>query len=430
MLEAFLHHLEKHRFPKGKPCLLAVSGGIDSMVMCHLFHEAGLPFAIAHCNFQLRGKDSEGDENFVAAYAKKHGIPFYTNRFSIPGKSNIQETARHLRYEWLEVIRKEHSYTLICTAHHLDDSIETLLFHILRGTGIAGLRGIPIANQQVFRPLLFAYRAEIDAYAKRNKIKYRTDKTNARELYQRNRIRKYLVPLMEKIQPGFRRNAVSTMEHIAGAEQVYKDAVWSLFNEITELKNESVHIHKAKWLAAEHRSILLFEYLSAFGFNAEQVRTIAAGVHAQPGRLYRSATHSLLNDRTHLILSPLRKEVREEEVLIREDFSQLEKPLSLAFYAGRNLKPTPRRALLDRAKLRFPLLLRPWKAGDYFYPTGMSGRKKLSDLLTDLKVPRTEKQGIFVITSGEQIVWVVGMRVDRRFASTEQTTDPYCVELK
>ncbi|MCC7302327.1 MAG: tRNA lysidine(34) synthetase TilS [Bacteroidia bacterium] len=428
MTAFLLKHLEKYRFPSGGRCLLAVSGGSDSMVMCHLFLEAGIPYAIGHCNFQLRGKESDGDEAFVRKFAEKHQLSFHSIRFpGLKEKAGIQEQARRLRYNWFEKIRKEHHYTRVCTAHHRDDAVETFLFHLVRGTGIAGLKGIPVEQQAVFRPLLFAWRSDLEHYAKKNKIKFRTDRSNKSLIYTRNRFRKQVLPLLEKIIPGAKRNLAMTMEQVAGAAQVYQDTVWTLFNEIAELKNETVKIQKKKWLESEHRDVLLYEYLSAFGFNATQVKDIARAVHAQPGKIFRSETHMLLNDRAHFLLSPLRHEAGSDAVLIREDFGKILSPIPLEF--GKRSGPfSSRLAVLDKEKLRFPMEVRRWRDGDYFYPTGLNGRKKLSDLLTDMKIPRTEKQDIFVITSGGQIVWVAGYRIDKRFAATERTTEYYSIE--
>ncbi len=435
MHKLFEDHLEKHAFPTGKKVLLAVSGGMDSMVMCALFLQAKHPIVMAHCNFKLRGKESDGDEKFLRAFAKKNRLRIFTKSFPTEKLSKqmgtgIQETARHLRYEWLEEIRKQEGFDRICTAHHLDDSIETFLFHLSRGTGVSGLHGISVQKGSIFRPLLFAYREEIKKFAADNKINFRDDSSNTDLKYTRNRIRHKVIPEFLKVNPAFKKNMVNTMQYLAAAEMVYKDAVWSLFNEIAELRNESVRINKSKLTEAENWQILLYEYLHAFSFNAAQVRLIVSSIHLHPGKIFHSRTHTLLNDRSHFIISPARNSVSQQDVLIWEEFTEINSPLPLRF-SEKKFKGTrtAQMASLDRQTLNFPLSLRKWKQGDYFYPVGMTGRKKLSDFLIDLKVPRTEKEGIFVLTSGENIVWVVGMRVDRRFASTEQSIDHYCVEM-
>lgn len=431
MLKAFTSHLEANNFPKGRSVLLAVSGGVDSVVMATLFHRLGHPFAIAHCNYKLRGRASETDEQLVRQLADEWNVPIHIMQFpGLKNKKGLQEKARTLRYNWMEKIRTEHEYALICTAHHQDDSIETFLFHLSRGTGLAGLHGIPVRNRHIFRPMLFAGRTQIAAFAHKHKLTFRHDGSNDSLDYSRNHIRNKLIPEFCRINPAFRKNMQQTMEHLREAEAVYKDAAWSLFNEITSLKNESILIDKRKWEAAAHREILLFEYLSAFGFNAAQAKAIAHMVHVQPGKIFRSASHTLLNDRKYFMLSPIRKENAAEGVQIREGFREISEPCRMTFSFSDPGTRAPETAILDRDKLRFPLILRRWKAGDLFFPTGMKGRKKLSDFLTDRKVPRTEKQDIFVITSGRDIVWVVGLRVDRRFAASEPTTSFYSISLK
>ncbi len=438
MQKEFEALLEKLTAGKKGRILVAVSGGLDSMTLLHLVAASGKPFAVAHCNFQLRGKDSKADERSVEKAALKLNAPFHcvafdTKKIASKLGSGIQETARTLRYEWLEKIRHAESYSHIAVAHHLDDSLETFLFNLTRGTGLKGLHGIRTVNGNVIRPLMFAFRNDVEKFAKQKRIRFREDKSNASTKYTRNNIRHTLIPAFEKINPAFRRNLINSILNISSAEQVYTDAVWDHFNHISDLKNESVRIHKKRLCEASHWKTLLYEYLSAFSFNNTQCQSVVRALNGQPGKLFNSPTHILLVDRDHILISPARTGQISGEVNIYENFGSIELPCRLKFTSTEKsqaiIAKKKSMAVFDRAKLRFPLVLRKWKAGDHFFPVGMTGRKKVSDYLTDMKLPRTEKEDTFVLLSGGQVAWVTGMRIDRRFAANDGSTQFFIAEM-
>lgn len=426
MLEDFNQYLgEENLVPHGSSVLLAVSGGVDSMVLCELFKAAGLSFGIGHCNFKLRGKDSEEDKRFIKEYATRKNIPFYaedfeTKKISSERKKGIQETARELRYEWLETTRKTGNFDLIATAHHRDDSIETVLFNLLRGTGIAGLHGILPKQGLLVRPLLFLYKKDILAFAKANKIRFREDKSNAEDVYSRNAIRHHLFPALKKINPGFESNIFQTIQNIREAEIIYNQAVNEAWEKAHKVVGEQIHIPESEI----RLSAFIFPFLSPFGFNAAQVKNIIDALKGIPGKTFISSTHILTIDREVLILSPIRKKEGKSGAMIYDGDGKISEPIALSFSVknkGAALRKSMDLALLDHDLLKFPLLVRKWKNGDVIYPVGMNGKKKISDLLTDSKVSRPDKEKVYVLVSGNEIAWVIGMRVDKRYAATAAT---------
>lgn len=441
MLQKFIDYTKKEFSLKKKDTiLLAVSGGIDSVVMCDLFHQAGFQFAIAHCNFQLRGKESDEDETFVEALAEKynvafHSVSFDTAAFAKKKKLSIQEAARELRYSWFEEIRQQYNYTSIAIAHHRDDSVETFFINLLRGTGIRGLHGILPQQENIIRPLLFTGRKELESYSKNKKLKYRDDSSNESDKYLRNRIRHHLIPLLEELRSGATQQINSTMEHIRSVEAVYSNTIRQKRNSIVIEENDIVKfsIQKIKKLDPIH--LYLFEFLSPFGFNMDTVHEINAALDSISGKQFVSKTHRLIKDRDFLLLEEIKKEKKEELVKVKDAqkivlcadqkilIKTIAKDKQFKLLLSKNI------AQLDLAKLKFPLVCRVWQKGDIFQPIGMKGKKKLSDFLTDQKLSIIEKEKTLVLLSGKDIVWVVGHRIDERYKVSDFTKKIFFAEL-
>jgi tRNA(Ile)-lysidine synthase len=421
--------------------LLAVSGGIDSIVMADLFHRSKLRFAIAHCNFQLRGREAFEDEKFVERLARKHSATFFsvrfdTKKFSKENKLSTQEAARKLRYDWFKEICERQNIDFIAMAHHLDDSIETFFINLLRGTGIDGLKGIPRKNGNVVRPLIYFTRAEILAYANKRKLKYREDSSNKEEVYLRNKIRLKLFPVIEKINPKFRETLQKTMQNVELPLDIFSREVKKTFSHLFEEEgNKSLiaPINQIKMLQEPEQ--YLYYLLRPMGFNAETAREVLQP--HQSGKRFYSDTQVLTIDRDSIIIetkTPLAPEggIIEEGQKnftcnnIKLDFSYL-----LLTAPNHNKIPMEKNVhWLDAGLLKFPLHIRQWKKGDYFMPLGMKGRKKLSDYLIDAKISLSEKEKTCVILSGKQIACILGQRIDDRFKVTDKTRKILCVEVK
>ena len=445
MEERFAEFIRSRELVKpGQRTLLAVSGGMDSMAMVHLFHRADLPVALAHCNFSLRGGEAESDQNLVAALGKALGHPFFHVVFDTAAHAkkrgiSIQMAARELRYGWLEEIRQKEGYDLVATAHHLDDAIETLFINLARGTGIAGLTGIPVKNGHVVRPLLFAGRDEIETWVRENDIPYREDASNAEEKYLRNRIRHRLVPILKKVNPSLKDAMRDFFSRMESAGTIYRDAIARARTACVDEYEGEVRIRIPDLLAQGHPSAYLFEWLRDFGFTPGMCREVATGLDGQPGGRFYSDTHLLVRDRDHLIIHPTntippRDTIRP--VRINSDTTEVQiAGCKFRFSTGIHKKGAgipkdPHILTADLDKLVFPLEIRPWKNGDRLVPFGMKGNKKLSDLLIDHKIPIHEKDRMLVLTSRKRIVWVAGLRSDDRFKIDQNTKRYFRATLK
>ena len=437
MLQDFISFIQKYALiPPEKSMLLAVSGGVDSVVMTHLFHEAGFQFAIAHANFHLRDAESDEDQEFVRQIALHLKVPFFTTSLntkqlqSQPGIS-IQMAARKLRYEWFEQLRIEKHYDLIATGHHHDDLIETFFINLLRGTGLAGLHGIPIRQGNIIRPLLFATREEILGYAIKHKLAFREDSTNAQTHYLRNKIRHELLPIVERIQPQYRETIGHTVKLIADAELMIKSVIREKEKNLFHHKNGQVEIAIPSLMELNPTFPWLYALLSPFGFNEESIHDLINALEGTSGKQFFSNTHRLTKDRNKLIicsLSETNNQLSKATYLIGEPDETLEEPVRLKLETQKNspgldLTADSSIALIDKARLTFPLVLRKWKPGDCFYPFGMNRKKKLSDFFIDEKIPLPEKERIWLLCSNQKIVWIIGHRIDHRFRVTNQTRE-------
>ena len=430
---------ENELFAKDERVLLAISGGVDSVVMCHLFQQAGFQFGIAHCNFQLRGEASDGDETFVNNLARKLKVPFFsksfdTEAFAARHKISIQMAARELRYEWLEQIRQTHDFQWLATAHHLNDSTETFFYNFAKGTGIRGLHGIPLKNERIVRPLLFATKDEILDFAKTENIAYREDASNEEIKYDRNKIRHQVIPVFKALNPDFEQTAADNLRRIREVEFLFDWAVAQIRREVVKEREEKIQINVSKLLDYQFAtSTLLYEWLKPFGFHPDLIGKM---LEAQTGAVFYSLTHRLLVDRKSFIIEKQALEPQNEQFVITEEIRDLQLNVGNFTFEYKTGRPETFNdddftVYLDAEKLRFPLTLRHWQPGDFFYPLGLRGnRQKIQDFFTNQKLARFDKERVWILTSGEDICWVVGYRPDERFKITATTKAYWVIRFK
>lgn len=440
MLENFKKYKEENLlFSDDETILLAISGGIDSMVLCDLFLKSSYKFAIAHCNFQLRGEESFRDENFVTNYCNKNNITLHKIRFDtykhmdIEGIS-LQMAARDLRYRWFEDLLQKNNYKYLATGHHGDDSIETFLINIIRGTGIAGLHGIQHKINNIIHPLLFTNREEISAYAKKNNIEFVEDSTNSSTKYTRNKIRHELIPLIKEISPNFQRTILKEIERFKETEQVFRTVIDQAKQEIFAFENDRINISIEKIKSLNPQRIYLYEFLNEYNFNESTINSILESIYEKSsGKQFFSETHRIVKDREYLIMTQ-NNIINNNEYHISDNLTSIKFPLSLEMEFLKDLSfikipKTKDIAMLDADKLEFPLILRKWKKGDYFYPYGLKGEKKISEFYKNLKYSIVDKENQWLLCSNDDIVWVIGQRIDDRYKITNKTKTIYRIEL-
>lgn len=432
MLSSFKKYIsEKSLFSINDKLLLAISGGVDSVVLAYLLKEIKSNFALAHCNFQLRGKDSDEDEIFVKDLAQKLEIEVFIKRFDTKkiqeeGKASIQMIARDLRYEWFEDIRQNHQFDYILTAHQANDVVETILFNLTRGTGIAGLHGIQEKQGEILRPLLFATRQEIENYAQKNQISWREDLSNQDNKYRRNLIRNEIIPLFKKLNPNLENTLVESIEKFRSIENVFEEKLIEVKNDILKKNDNQIQIDIEKLDKLSEKKLLLFHILKPYKFTFAQSKQIIESLAKQSGKIFYSSDYQLVKDRKYLILTK-KEEQKKEAFYIQEsdifcDFGQIKLKLDKReVTSGFEIPKSSQMACLDFEKLKFPLLLRHWREGDYFRPLGMKGKQKISDFLINQKVPLNLKSQVYVLCSGKDITWILDYRVDNRFKITENT---------
>ncbi len=435
MLDQLLNYISEQKlFRSGQRALLAVSGGIDSMAMVQLFLQTNFDFAIAHCNFQLRGKESDEDQLFVERVAAKNSIVCYTKHFDTEKYSkssgiSIQMAARDLRRAWFEEILNSKGFDVIATAHHLNDSMETMIFNIAKGTGISGLKGILPKKERYVRPLMFASREMIFSYAQANNIAWREDRSNSSIKYHRNLIRLKVLPELKKINPNLEETFSKSIKKIQASERIYRKVIENHRQKLIEKTNEGFRIEKEKLESIEEVEIVLYEILHEFGFNFFQIKDILLGVNRQSGKSFYSQDHQLVIDRQYLFISKL-IESGIDEVFVDPDSLHLDlyknrmtfkkiDPAEVKYSEDKN------NVFFDFDSLEFPLKIRKWKHGDQFQPLGMKHKKKLSDFMIDEKIPLNLKNQVLVLISGENLVWVIGHRIDDRYKITKQTRMAY-----
>jgi tRNA(Ile)-lysidine synthase len=427
MEKQFLDHIRQTRLAEPhQKILLAVSGGLDSMVMLQLFHRTGFKTGVAHVNFQLRGAESDGDEALVRHTSEQLGIPFYSTRFQTAvyaeaHKLSTQVAARELRYAWFKEVMLREDFPLLATAHHLNDQLETVLLNLTRGTI---LKSIPQRNGHVIRPLLPFSRHQLESYAAENKLPWRDDSSNATDDYPRNFIRHHVVPLLRELNPSLEQSFSRAAERLQSTRELAERQVEELRQRYVSVTGERIVIEKTFAEAVAHPVPLLWEFIRAYGFNYDQAAGILAALNGESGRTFQAPAYTLAVDRAQLILMP---------GLTGPDAVMLPEPGARATLGGWQLTTAqgatapwtvdrgPWTALLDATQLAFPLTWRRWREGDFFYPLGMKHRKKVSDFLIDRKVSVADKAMVTVLESAGDIVWVVGHRIDNRFRITPHT---------
>lgn len=412
--------------------LLAVSGGRDSMAMLQAFYEMNLTLSVAHMNFKLREQESDDDEAFVRAWCQQHQVPFYTKWGDAASwrqnqKASIQEAARHLRYQWFQELADEIGAHRIATAHHQDDQIETVLFQIGRGCGMKGLCGIPRENGRIIRPILHWTSAQLEEYVAQKKIAYRTDSSNLKTEYTRNQIRHDLLPGIEKIFLGFKQTMAQNIRRWSEAELVYQQSIQKILAKLTTQKGPDSYVPIRKLQASGPLQTLLYEWLQPYHFTPHQCEEVSRLLSSQSGASVYSTTHRVVRDRNNLILTA-NNSVQSGLIPIHSNRPEIPFAHGLLQWKFQPpvrgaINPDPLVAQVDANSLEWPLTFRPWKPGDYLYPLGMKKKKKVARVLIDAKVPLPEKDRVWVLLSGDRIVWIAGYKLDDRFKVKETTRE-------
>jgi tRNA(Ile)-lysidine synthase len=444
MLQAFKAYIRSTKlFQQDDHILLAVSGGVDSVAMVKLFQDAGYQFGIAHFNFKLRGADSEGDETFVKSLAEVAGVPFYVKHFdakqyAAEHKISIQMAARDLRYTWFDELLSEHKYDYVSTAHHLDDQAETFFINILRGAGISGMHGILPKQGKIIRPLMFTTRERIMEYTLKNDLAWRDDKSNKSRKYLRNKLRLDVLSELSKISPKFSYKLNESICHLRDVETIYNYHLAGVTADLVQNTPEGILI-SIDWIYEyEPHETYLFEILKPYGFPFPVVKEIVRSLDTFSGKVFYSPTHRLLRDRENFIIQPLSEltaETPEDSTYyIDKGVNHIEEPICLRADETDQINDLPMGkpsvACLDMDKLVFPLQLRKWEKGDWFMPLGLKGKKKLSDFFVDQKISLADKEKVWLLVSGEDIVWVIGKRIDNRYRITPKTKKAYVISCK
>jgi tRNA(Ile)-lysidine synthase len=434
LLQAFYDFIAEERlFSSGDRLLLAVSGGLDSVVLCELSHRADIQFVIAHCNFQLRGAESDRDEIFVRQLARRYDREvlverFDTQAYAAANQLSVQVAARELRYGWFQrVVGIWDGQGVIVTAHQLDDNIETMVMNFFRGTGLTGLRGMLPRQGRIARPLLFAGRAELRRFAEEEKLSWVEDSSNESDKYTRNFFRHQILPLVEKAYPSALDNLAANLGRFREMEAIYREAIEEQKKKLLEHKGAEIHIPVLKLRKAGPLATLIHEIFSPYGFTPQQIGAVAGLLDSASGKYVCSASHRLLKDRRWLILSPLNS-TEPATILIEKGqtiVDYVRGSLQLEWLPGFTGQPSSDGSVawLDAKEIDFPLLLRPWRPGDYFYPLGMRKKKKLARFFIDQKMSLAEKEKVWVLEMNRKIIWVVGRRIDDRFRLTPSTRE-------
>ncbi|WP_353126467.1 tRNA lysidine(34) synthetase TilS [Parapedobacter pyrenivorans] len=410
--------------------LLAVSGGKDSVLMTHLFAEAGYVIGIAHCNFRLRGTESDADETLVYQLAKALGVPFYATAFDTEGyaqqhRVSIQMAARELRYEWFETIRTSQDYDYVAVAQHQNDHVETLLLNLVRGTGLAGLQGIQPKRGRIIRPLLFLSAEEVGREVRERGLEYRDDASNFSTKYARNKIRLEVIPQLSALNPSLERTIAAEMARFADAYTILQTNVTAIRNKLfTEETVGEWHIPIAELISLEPQRFLLYELFKPFGFTEAVLGDLARALSGVSGKQFLSQSHVLYLDRDEVVLKPC-KAIPEEMVVIGKPGDRVQwggHCFQSDCSSDTGIDTATHVAQFDADLMVFPLQIRSWQEGDVFCPLGMKGRKKLSDFFVSLKIPVYRKHTVPVVVNGNgDIIWVVPYRLDNRYKITGKT---------
>ncbi|MFD1161986.1 tRNA lysidine(34) synthetase TilS [Hwangdonia seohaensis] len=436
MLEQFKDHIKKDfSFLKKSKLLIAISGGMDSVVLTHLCHQLKLNMALAHCNFNLRGNESDADEAFVLDLAEDLELEvfiesFDTETFAKDNKLSIQMAARELRYNWFDELAEQLQFDYILTAHHADDNMETFLINLSRGTGLEGLTGIPAINNKLVRPLLPFSREAIETYAKAKNLRWQEDSSNASTKYLRNKLRHDVIPVLKEVNPQWLQNFQNTLKHLRGSSHIVAESVDVILNKAIEsMDNNEIKFKISAFKKLAHPKPYLYETFKEFGFT--QWDDILNLLDAETGKQVFSATYRLVKNREHLLLSEIYND-KSEPVSISEKDNKVETPFGILFFDEADAISEKRNNIIyvDNEKLQYPLILRKWEEGDVFYPLGMKGKKKLSKYFKDEKLSLLDKEKVWLLCSNNEIVWVINKRADNRFKVTENTKHIIKIEMQ
>lgn len=422
-------------FESNQKLIVGLSGGADSMALIVILIELGYNCIAAHCNFHLRGQESDDDATFVSQWCREKDIKlatidFDTHQYAHEKKISIEMAARELRYEWFEQVRTEHQADYIAVAHHENDSVETVLINMIRGTGISGLTGIMPKNGRIVRPLLSVHRNEIEHYLRSKSIEYRTDSTNLKDIYMRNYIRLNILPMLEKLNPSIYDSIIRTSNNLAEVEKIYRSHI---NDDIDRVKlGDRIEINSLRETISPKS--VLFEILSPLGFTASVIDDIDKSVDSTSGKVFYSNSHRLIKDRDCFILDEIDIDKNDVHIYyIDSEESDIVLPLKMRIdiipKSLVDIKKDKAYLYADADLLSFPLMLRKWKHGDWFIPFGMKGKKKVSDYFADHKFSLKDKENTWILTSGKDIVWIVGHRGDERFRVTNKTKRALIIEL-
>ncbi|GAA4970750.1 tRNA lysidine(34) synthetase TilS [Algibacter aquimarinus] len=437
MVENFKEHINNRLpFLENSKLLIAISGGIDSVVLTHLSYNLGLNIALAHCNFNLRGNESDADEDFVLELAEDLDIEVFTQRFDTEkyaedNKRSIQMAARELRYNWFEELSEQLQFDYILTAHHADDNLETFLINFTRGTGLEGLTGIPEVNGKFVRPLLPFSNVDIEVYAKENNIQWREDSSNKSVKYLRNKLRHEVVPILKEINPSLLQSFQTTLSNLNDTADIVEESTNAVLKRAIDTMNEHYITFKiSEFKKVNNPKAYMFEVFKSFGFT--EWNDMVDLLDAETGKQVFSNTHRLIKNREYLLLSPYNNDNTPNEISISESEIEKETPFGIILFEEVDAisKPDKNIIYVDKDKLKFPLKLRKRQEGDIFYPLGMTGKKKLSKYFKDEKLSLLDKENTWLLSSAGDIVWVVNRRADDRFKVKNSTKNILKIQFK
>ena len=437
MFQHFKNHIDSHlSFLRESRLLIAISGGVDSVVLAHLCHKLKLNIALAHCNFNLRGDESDADEAFVLDLAEDLDLEVFVESFDTQAyaqdhKRSIQMAARELRYNWFSELTEQLNFNFVLTAHHADDNLETFLINFTRGTGLEGLTGIPEVNGKFVRPLLSFSSDTIKNYAHANNIKWRDDSSNQSVKYLRNKLRHEVIPILKEINPSLLQSFQTTLNNLSDSSAIVSERIDGFLSKtIDGMSDKEVRFSIAEFKKLPHPKAYVYEVFKDFGF--AEWNDVLNLLDGQSGKQVFSSTHRLIKDREHLLLTPINTGNEIDVIMISENDKEIETPLGLlSFYVVEAVSEVNLNTIyVDAKTLQFPLTLRQKQEGDYFFPLGMNGKKKLSKYFKDEKLSLLDKENTWLLCSGDAIVWVVSRRADDRFKVTEKTKNILKITLQ
>jgi len=430
MLKKFKQHLHQNfPFLEDGKLLIAISGGVDSVVLAHLCSQLNLNFSLCHCNFNLRGQESNDDEAYVKELAKNLKVPVYTTSFetekyATKNKVSIQVAARELRYAWFYELLEKKDYEYVLTAHNTDDNLETFIINLTRGSGLEGFTGIPRINNKAVRPLLAFSRDDITLFAIKNEIDWREDKSNASIKYIRNKVRHKVIPILKEINPHVLESFQNTLEYLNESQSIINDATKNISQKIVSYEHNLLKLNCKKLNELPNKKAYLYQLLHTFGFTAwNDVVDLVSG---QPGKQVFSKTHRLLKDRNFLILTTTNESLTEKgPFLIKETSAEISHPIKLTILNTADSTPENKhQIIINKDLVTYPLSLKKWRHGDAMHPTGMTGSKKISQLFKDKKLSLLDKEKIWLLADAkDHIIWVIGLRQDRRFTADKTATN-------